>query len=95
MNKTEWINRITRRSDFTCGVVHLTKKTNDMSGFDILMKILKERVLIASNVGFICGSDSVVCFQDVPLQSLSDNIFYEQQLRKEKVYGAQNIQVLV
>ena len=56
------------------------------------MKILKEKKIKGSvNTivngrprGYICGDDSVVCFQDVPLFSLSENILYEQKLRKEK-----------
>lgn len=48
------------------------------------MKILEEKILLGSNKGFICGFDNVVCFQDVPLQSISENIYYEQKLHKEK-----------
>ena len=80
MNKIEWQKRITRRSDFTCGIVHLTKPADGLNGFNILMKILREKVLIASTKGYICGYDPVVCFQDVPLQSLSENVYYEQDL---------------
>lgn len=83
MNRKEWTNRITRRSDFTCGIVHLTKPTENNSGFEILMKILREKVIISSTRGYICGTDPVVCFQDVPLQSLSENVYYEQNLAKE------------
>ena len=86
LTEKEWRERISRRSDFTCGLVHLTKPNEDlgMNGFEVLMKILEEKTLRGSNKGFICGSDNVVCFQDVPLQSISENIHYEQKLRKEK-----------
>lgn len=83
MDKTKWIKRISHRTDFTCGLVHLTKPKNKSDSLDILINILKERTLRASSEGYICGKDPVVCFQDVPLQSLSENILFEQQLRKE------------
>lgn len=83
MNKKQWSNRISQRSDFTCGLVHLTKPQNGQKSLDILINILKEGTLKASTEGYICGKDPVVCFQDVPLQSLAENILYEQQLRKE------------
>lgn len=33
--------------------------------------------------GFVCGDKPVVCFQDVPLFSLSENIMHEQNMRIE------------
>ncbi len=83
MNKKQWSKRISRRTDFSCGLVHLTRSRGGLSSLDILIDILKNGILKASLEGFICGKDPVVCFQDVPLQSLSENILYEQQLRKE------------
>lgn len=83
MNVKQWSERISRRSDFTCGLVHLTKPKNRISSINILVQILKDRTLKASSDGYICGKNPVVCFQDVPLQSLSENIYYEQQLREE------------
>lgn len=82
MNYSEWQQRITRRSDMTTGLVHLTKRTTKESALEILVKILKDKKLKAGN-GFVCGKNKVVCFQDVPLRSISENIFYEQQVRSE------------
>ena len=90
MEILEWKERISRRSDFTSGLVHLTKgNTIDgecFSSLDILMKVLKERKLIGSTTasGYICGSIPAVCFQDIPLFSIAENILYEQKLKKEK-----------
>lgn len=89
MKREDWLKRIARRTDFTSGLVHLTKsQTIDnvrYSGLEILMKILDEQVLKGSTTksGFISGSTPAVCFQDVPLFSLSENIYYEQYLKRK------------
>ncbi|MDF2906049.1 MAG: hypothetical protein K0R34_1370 [Herbinix sp.] len=91
MDIDDWKKRISRRTDFSQGIVHLTKSNDDLTAFNVLMKILKEQVIEGSinkivngkQRGFICGDVPVVCFQDVPLYSLSENIQYEQCLRKE------------
>lgn len=81
MDKKQWMKRISSRSDFTCCLVHLTKPNNKMSSLEVLVKILKEKTLKGSTKGYICGDAPVVCFQDVPLQSISENILFEQRLR--------------
>lgn len=81
MNVTDWRKRIAHRSDIGMGLVHLTKGNENLSAFRVLMKILKEQEILASGNqvvngnqrGFICGNQPVVCFQDVPLHSLSEN----------------------
>jgi len=89
MNKKEWIQRISRRSDFTADLVHLTKaRTIDgkkYSSLEVLMKILIEQKIEGSTTksGYICGKTPAVCLQDIPLHSISENIFYEQQNKKE------------
>jgi hypothetical protein len=91
MNINEWKKRISSRTDFSAGIVHLTKGNDTLSAFRVLMKILTEETIIASGNktvngkqrGFICGNSPVVCFQDVPLYSLSENILYEQKIKKE------------
>lgn len=91
MNVKDWGKRISRRSDISMGLVHLTKGNDKLNSFQILMKILKEQKLIGStnqtingvSRGFICGNDPVVCFQDVPLFSLSENILLEQQMHSD------------
>lgn len=52
----------------------------------ILLKILEDKKLLGSTTdsGFICGPDKAVCFQDTPLYSLTQNIYYEQKQRKSK-----------
>ena len=88
MNVKDWGQRISHRTDISMGLVHLTKGDGELSSLAVLMKILEEKTILGSTNkivggrprGFICGSDPVVCFQDVPLHSLSENIFWEQQL---------------
>lgn len=91
MNITDWRKRISRRSDISAGLVHLTKENEQLKAFGVLMKILKEQKIVGStnqvvnghSRGFICGNASVVCFQDVPLFSLSENILLEQQMHSD------------
>lgn len=91
MNVKDWGKRISRRSDISMGLVHLTKGNDKLNSFQVLMKILKEQKLIGSTNqtingvprGFICGNEPVVCFQDVPLFSLSENILLEQQMHSD------------
>lgn len=91
MNAKEWGKRISRRTDISMGLVHLTKGDDKLGHLAVLMKILEEKTIIGSTNktvdghprGFICGDHSVVCFQDVPLYSLSENILLEQQLHSQ------------
>lgn len=91
MNDKEWGKRISHRTDISMGLVHLTKGDGELSPLAVLMKILEEKTIVGSTNkmvdghprGFICGSDPVVCFQDVPLYSLSENILWEQQLHSQ------------
>lgn len=88
MNNVEWKHRIARRSDMSSGLVHLTRPCGEMKAYDILLKILQERTLVGSKNttvdgqerGFICGNDPVVCFQNVPLLSIVENVNYEREL---------------
>lgn len=92
MNAADWGKRIARRSDISMGLVHLTKGNGNLSALKVLMKILREQKLVGSlnqvvngtQRGFICGTQPVVCFQDVPLHSLSENVLFEQQIRAEE-----------
>jgi len=91
MKIDNWRDRISRRSDISMGIVHLTKGNDELSSIQVLIKILKEQKLIGSTnqvingaqCGFICGNHPVVCFQDVPLHSLSENILFEQHIRED------------
>lgn len=77
----------------TTHLVHLTKPnkidSKKVMGEDILVKILKERKLIGSTTesGFIVGDRRAVCFQESPLYSLSQNIYYERKLSKKRYCG--------
>lgn len=82
MNVKEWRNRIVRRTDFSCDLTHLTKSNGNNNSLDVLIKILKDKKLVGGS-GYVCGDIPVVCFQDIPLNSLSENILYEQILRKK------------
>jgi hypothetical protein len=86
MDKLEWSMRIARRSDFTGKLVHLTKRNKHTDSFENLIKILLDETIIGSTTdsGFICGNIPAVCFQDMPLHSVAENIYYEQYLKKEK-----------
>lgn len=89
MNVKDWRERISRRTDISMGLVHLTKGNGEHNAFKVLMKILEEKTIQANTSkvvdgriqGFICGNNPVVSFQDVPLYSVSENILWEQELR--------------
>ena len=78
MDQKEWIEHISRRSDVNCRVAHLTRRNDGKDAFEVLCKILDEKMLIGSGrEGFIRGNNRAVCFQDVPLYSLAENVKYE------------------
>lgn len=86
MKRKEWKQRIARRSDMTCNLVHLTKDGivdgKEVEAIDILIKILKEKKIVGSTTesGFIVGSKRAVCFQESPLHSLAENVYFEKNL---------------
>ncbi|MBY6930904.1 DUF2971 domain-containing protein [Clostridium botulinum] len=88
MKREEWKKRIARRSDMTCSLVHLTKDAiidgKELTSTNVLIKILKDRKLIGSTTesGFIVGDRNAVCFQESPLHSLAENIYFENDLLK-------------
>jgi hypothetical protein len=81
----DWSKRIAERSDMTSGLTHLTRQNERMDVLDVLMKILNERCIKGSSpeTGFIVGDCRAVCFQDVPMFSLAQNIYTEQKYRKD------------
>jgi len=85
-NLGEWRDRIAQRSDMSTSIVHLTRENEKDSVSDVLCKILKDKKIIGSSTtsGFICGNDVAVCFQDVPLASICQNVYYEQNRIKDK-----------
>lgn len=77
----EWKRRIAERTDMPSSLVHLTREANGKSVEDVLYEILSSGEIVGSttNSGFICGSNTAVCFQDIPLSSLCQNVFFEQK----------------
>lgn len=77
--------RVAQRSDITLSLVHLTRDQDKMSGVDVLIKILTDQKLRGSDTssGFIVGKTRAVCFQEAPIYSLAQNIYTEQEYRKE------------
>lgn len=84
-NLDEWLKRRTQRTDISGSLVHLTKPSDKLNVWDILMQVLESECLIGSTTesGFICGSTPAVCLQDIPLYSAAQNVYYEQNLRKQ------------
>ncbi len=84
-----WKQRIASRSDLTGHLIHLTRTANidakELSSLEVLMKIILEQCLLGSSTksGFICGNRKAVCFQDTPLYQLTQNIYSEQEYRKQ------------
>lgn len=66
------------------GLVHLTRECESGDVFDVMLKILIDQKLLGSTTdkGFICGNRKAVCFQDIPLYSVCQNVFYEQKQRE-------------
>jgi len=89
MNKKTWRKRFAERSDLTTNLVHLTKSNGSKSSVDVVLQILESKRLKGSNTksGFIIGKKPAVCFQDTPIYSLSQNIYYEQKLRESNSNG--------
>ena len=80
----DWKNRLSERSDLSSSVVHLTRKGTSETLVEQLLKILDDKTLNGSttNSGFIVGDIPAVCFQDAPLHSVSQNVWFEQKYRK-------------
>lgn len=77
MKQNEWREKISNRSDLVARLSHLTgrKASNDDEAFEVLWKILTEKRLIASGAeGFINGDIKAVCFQEIPLQAMAENV---------------------
>jgi len=83
-DENEWGKRYAERSDIGTQIVHLTRDQEGVGkSIDVLLKILKEKKLRGSTTksGFIVGNRRAVCFQDTPIISLCQNVYYEQKLR--------------
>ena len=87
MDQTIWRDRIIQRSDMTGRITHLTKGISDDEAFNVLWEIIVSKKIIASN-GYVKGNQKVVCFQETPLESLEENLFFETQLAEKNRYLA-------
>jgi hypothetical protein len=95
----KWEKRMYNRSDLSIYLTHLTKPTSNLNSVDVLLKIINEKCIKGStDSGFIMGDDPAVCFQDVPLYGVSQNIYHEAQnydlLGKKLRYTANGISFL-
>lgn len=83
MDFKEWRDRISRRSDFTSRITHLTKGNTEEEAFENLKSILVDKKL-NGGIGYVNGGIPVVCLQETPLSSIAENLLYEEYLREEK-----------
>jgi len=84
-NVKTWNDRIAQRTDFSTQVVHLTREREDAKVAQVLYEIVSSRTLKGSSTasGFICGNQKAVCFQDAPLVSVCQNVYYEQKYKEK------------
>lgn len=88
MNVELWRNRISNRTDLVARVTHLTKGSSDEEAFEKLWKIIAEKKLIGSgNRGYVVGNEKAVCFQEVPLYSIVENLLFEDSLNDKTRYS--------
>ena len=88
MNADFWRDRISSRSDLAARITHLTRGDTDDDAFETLWKILQEKTLKASgNEGFIVGDKKAVCFQEVPLYAIAENLIFEDALEGKNRYS--------
>lgn len=95
MKEEQWRDRLTYRSDLVARVTHLTGRNMDDEGaFQTLWKILTEKKLIGSgNDGFIIGDKQAVCFQEVPLMAMAENLWFGERLGTPPKYRAFGLRV--
>ena len=88
MNNTLWRNRISNRTDLVARLTHLTRADSDQYAFEKLWKIIIEKRLIGSdNSGYIVGNRKAVCFQEVPLYSIVENLLFEESMKENIRYS--------
>lgn len=76
------LEREAMRSDLTAFLTHLTRGGDKDDAYDSLWSILDDKKLKASEQ--VSEAENVVCFQDVPIRSIGENIRYEQNLREHR-----------
>ncbi|OYT88650.1 MAG: DUF2971 domain-containing protein [Burkholderiales bacterium PBB3] len=79
-----WRARIAERTDVSTQIVHLTREREGAAVAKVLFEIIESGRLKGSSSasGFICGNRPAVCFQDAPLVSICQNVYYEQKYRQ-------------
>lgn len=88
MDHTIWRDRLNTRNDMGARLTHLTRGENDDDAFENLCKILIDKKLKGSgNSGFINGNRKAVCFQDLPLTAIAENLRYEEALNDKIRYS--------
>lgn len=88
MNADFWRDRISNRSDLVARITHLTRGNTDDEAFERLWNILLEKTIKGSgNEGFIVGDKRAVCFQEVPLYSIAENLIFEDELGGKNRYS--------
>ncbi|WP_260870117.1 hypothetical protein [Bacillus cereus] len=88
----QWRERYSQRSDISSYLVHLTRPIFNKEGetiktsIDVLNEILTSKKLIGSTTqkGYIVGKNKAVCFQDMPLQSVCQNVLFEELRTEDK-----------
>lgn len=75
------MRRLAERTDLSSQLVHLTREQEGKSVNEMLYEIISSGELQGSTTksGFVCGKKIAVCFQDAPLISVCQNVFYEQK----------------
>ena len=88
MDHITWRSHIQQRTDFATRVTHLTRSSEKKCAYENLIKILEEKMIHGSTTdsGFIVGNNSAVCFQDVPLLCLAENLEYEKTVNSKTRY---------
>lgn len=86
--KDIWEKRHRNRSDISLYITHLTKDRDGLKAFQVLRKILTEKRIIGSNQnGYVIGNEAAVCFQDIPLYGVCQNVYHE-QINKTELGGS-------
>lgn len=86
MNSANWKKRISHRNDMATRLIHLTRGANEDEAFENLWKILIDKEL-NGGCGFINGDRNAVCFQELPLNALAENLNYEENLNDRVRYS--------
>lgn len=88
MNADFWRERISNRSDLVARITHLTRGNTDDEAFEVLWKILQDKTIKGSgNEGYIVGGKKAVCFQEVSLYSIAENLIFEDALGGKNRYS--------